>query len=239
MKLKMLHAVGIVLALATSSVQATAFLPYGPDSDPEAFYVIGDYISFGGTDRNLTEATFLLQSNLSDPAPLGLELIIYNTDGDELGASSTTSGSWSDSGPFSYSFLFNNLIVPDEIVYGLSLTNDPTTDPVQAGNLEIGLTSAGPSIGQDSAGTNLLSNLLGAGLDLGAGEVIGSTNNLVTQAVSFNQGADQLGIVSTFSAQDSAIYQSEPDQAIPEPATLALLSLGLVGLGYAGRRKAS
>lgn len=234
-----LYAAALVMALAASSAQAEVIyesqpssnsasccLPYGPDSNPNAFYQIGDYIQFGGTARNLTKATFLLNSNLLNPAALGLTLYIYTADGTLLDQSTTTSGTWSASNPFNYSFLFNNLLVPNEIVYALSLTNDPVNDPVSAGNLNIALTSLLPSTGQDLAGTDLLSNLLGPGLNLNAGEVIATDNNLITSAVSF--GNQEFGIVAKFEAA-----------AVPEPATLALLSFGLVGLGAARRRKAA
>jgi len=78
----------------------------------------------------------------------------------------------------------------------------------------------------------------GDGLLLGAGPGSYAGGGAFTTLTADPNGAWQAGI---FEAADDYFFRTfvDPDAvaAVPEPSTVVLMGLGLVGLGYAGRRK--
>ena len=236
MKLNMLHAAAFAMTLTASSAQAfvvgpgaaqativydappdtTCCTSYGPQTSGSLSGKIvdlwGDYIEFElGTPRNLTRATFWLNTNLADPTAF-LTLSIED-DTNPIPNPLAFSGSWSNVGN-AYSYTFSQpLSVPTErISYNLILDTQIASSLNATTYLQL-FASTGPT-----TGTDVFDGL--------PGELPGDVN------VGFV--GDPNGHIATLAGVRTIAARFE---AVPEPATLALLSLGLAGLGFARRRK--
>jgi len=83
-----------------------------------------------------------------------------------------------------------------------------------------------------------------ANTEFGTGTLLGSMGTTETGAFSYNSGVTTVGsdpysltIYATVTHQNAGDASSFDAAVVPEPSMLALMSLGLVGLGFAGRRK--
>lgn len=232
MKSKTFHAAAIVLAL-TASANAMAAAP--PTTAFQGYAAIGDYIDVGPFD--LGGISLSLSSTLASPPGLDLALFIYDDAGNPIGGSDTETGTWDSSGnPFSYSFGFSSpLQVVGGFFYALSyngfqsLTNpdqlkvqltDNDTTPIDTAGLGIGL---GDIYAEDATSVFPLGFF-----DPATGNKINLTP---VAAIKNAQGAD------VYTAIPGGVAYASFGPTIPEPATLALLGIGLASLGFTRRRK--
>lgn len=225
MKLSTLHAAAFAMALAASSAQAvviyeapkelTCCTNYGPQTidvnfGVETVNLWGDYIEFEpGTPRNLTRATFWL--NVSDELSWNpdqdLTLEIQDKDLNPL----TFNGTWSNVGD-AYSYTFSQpLFVPTERITYVLVLDETIALSLTQNYLQL-FASTGPTTGADV-------------VDVPNGVFAGDVN---VGSVEYGNTVIPLSNGYTIAARFDAV---------PEPATLALLSLGLVGVSFARRRK--
>jgi len=107
-----------------------------------------------------------------------------------------------------------------------------------AGSLNFGI--GGTTDGAVSASAYMDS----ANTEFGTGTLLGSMSTTETGAFSYTSGVTTVGsdpysltIYATVTHQNAGDASSFDAAVVPEPSMLALMSLGLVGLGFAGRRK--
>ena len=208
-------------------------------------------------------AAFIM--TLDDAGTAGIDAIIQDDTlaGVLSGAGFTTDGdTTSTAGVVTYNGGFGSFIV--NVTTGVSkpVLNAPGTifdlNSVNVsggtGTLTIGLTdtdflrgSAGSlnfAIGGTTDGTVSASAYMdSANTEFGTGTLLGSMS-ASNSAFSYTSGVTTVGadpysltIYATVTHQNAGDISSFDASVVPEPSMLALMSLGLVGLGFAGRRK--
>ena len=208
-------------------------------------------------------AAFIM--TLDDTSTAGIDAIIQDDTlaGVLSGAGLTTDGdTTSTAGVVTYNGGFGSFIV--NVTTGVSkpVLNAPGTifdlNSINVsggtGTLVIGLTdtdflrgSAGSlnfAIGGTTDGTVSASAYMdSANTEFGTGTLLGSMS-ASNSAFSYTSGVTTVGadpysltIYATVTHQNAGDISSFDASVVPEPSMLALMSLGLVGLGFAGRRK--
>ena len=210
-------------------------------------------------------AAFIM--TLDDASTAGIDAIIQDDTlaGVLTSAGFTTDadGSSSMAGVVTYNGGFGSFIV--NVTTGISkpVLNAPGTildlNSVNVsggtGTLTIGLTdtdflrggagSLNFEIGGTTDGTVSASAYMDAtNAAFGMGTTLGSMSTTGTGAFSYSSGVTTVGsdpyslsIFTTVTHQNAGDISSFDASVVPEPSMLALMSLGLVGLGFAGRRK--
>ena len=210
-------------------------------------------------------AAFIM--TLDDASTAGIDAIIQDDTlaGVLTSAGFTTDvdGSSAQAGVVTYNGGFGSFIV--NVTTGLSkpVLNAPGTildlNSVNVsggtGTLTIGLTdtdflrgSVGSlhfEIGGTTNGTVSASAYMDAtNAEFGTGTTLGSMTTAGTGAFAYTSGITTVGsdpyslsIFATVTHQNAGDVSSFDAGVVPEPSMLALMSLGLVGLGFAGRRK--